>query len=189
MKEFDYSICKTQGSIYQYMADNNYDVEVFSNAYLQSDFCNDRMDSVYSRFHNEFPNECADFFIPEIGHKLEKCTTSNAVVQAYAWEIGFMYRKVYIETSIPSKELVKLIPCKELLKYASTMQHYGEDETLESIVKSYNLAKKRYDSEFEPMFDKETDKFLKEEYKTERENLFALGISEDIFPAYLKRFE
>ncbi len=90
----DYLICRTQQQIYEYMAEQGYDMAVFSNAYLSSDFCKREMDTLYSRFQTEFPNECADFFIPEICNKLRKRENTN--VTAYdislAGDIGYMYR-------------------------------------------------------------------------------------------------
>ena len=72
MKGVDYSICKTQQEIYREMALLGYDMEVFSNIYLSSDFVRRTMDTLYSRFQIEFFEECADFFMPEIQGQLIK---------------------------------------------------------------------------------------------------------------------
>ncbi|MBD5530217.1 MAG: hypothetical protein HDR02_17705 [Lachnospiraceae bacterium] len=57
MGEIDYDICSTQKEIYEYMVDSGYDLKAFSNAYLLRDFCRSAMDTIYSRFQIEFPDE------------------------------------------------------------------------------------------------------------------------------------
>lgn len=50
MTGIEHDICDTQGRIYEYASTFGYDMEVFSKAYLCSDFCHRAMDAPYSRF-------------------------------------------------------------------------------------------------------------------------------------------
>ena len=144
--DYDYKLCRTQAEIYRYMTENGYNIECFSNAFLTSKFCNEELDDVYSRFHIEFPNECADFFMPEIESKLSKGKTEY--YDACAGSIGFIYRALHICTSIPSKELATIVPFDEVGDEALTTLHYTYEEVTEHIVQRHNLPLKRYDADF-----------------------------------------
>ena len=66
MTGIEHDICDTQGRIYEYASTFGYDMEVFSKAYLCSDFCHRAMDAPYSRFQLHTEEECWDFIYPEI---------------------------------------------------------------------------------------------------------------------------
>ena len=64
MRDIDWDICETQGNIYQLAAKEGYDMEVFSDVYLRSDFCGRYMDAVCSRFQIEDETVIWEFFFP-----------------------------------------------------------------------------------------------------------------------------
>ncbi|MDE6678445.1 MAG: hypothetical protein K2K02_05330 [Ruminococcus sp.] len=152
LSSLDYEICHTQEKIYKYMVEQGYNLKDFSDAYLSCDFCKKNMDTIYSRFQIEFPDECADFYMPEIGNKLSKTTGKY---DYFAGEIGFMYRLLYVETSIPSAELVKRIPFDKLAEMAHTFEHYGYEEIADDIIEKFHLSRKRYDNDFVPLTDEQ----------------------------------
>lgn len=148
----DYKICHTQEEIYKYMVKQGYHLKDFSDAYLFCDFCKKNMDTIYSRFQIEFPNECADFYMPEIEDKLSEATGDY---DCFAGEIGFIYRLLYMETSVPSAELVKRVPFDRLAEMAHTFEHYGYEETADDMIEKFHLPRQRYDSSFVPLTDKQ----------------------------------
>ena len=64
MRDIDWDICETQGNIYQLAAKEGYDMGVFSDVYLRSDFCGRYMDAVCSRFQIEDETVIWEFFFP-----------------------------------------------------------------------------------------------------------------------------
>ena len=91
MKCFDEDICETQSEIYKYMARRKYNMETFSDCCLKSEFCKNELDKIFSPYHQEFSNACADEFLLEIESFLKKQeNASDTTVAGYA---GYLYRK------------------------------------------------------------------------------------------------
>lgn len=134
MTGIEYDICQTQQRIYEYMCEQNYDMHVFSDLYLQSSFCHNAMDTNYSRFQLETPQECADFYMPEIGSELKKLDNENVFDVDVAGWIGFVYRQIYIKTQTLSNLLSKLIPFETMVKYYPGMHTIDEDEAAQIII-------------------------------------------------------
>lgn len=124
-------IAKTQEGIYNLAYDMGYDIEAFSNFYLQSDFCKYEMDALYSKFQTEFPEACMDEIQEELENKnivlpkrTEECFYSPG------W-IGKMYRHLFFELQMPSSELVNKIPFQKIAEKDSEL----EFDNLEDQVK------------------------------------------------------
>lgn len=136
MTGIECDICKTQQHIYEYMASEGYDMALFSDAYLKSDFCKRAMDSVYSRFQLETPLECADFYMPEIAPKLKKLDSSTIYDPDVAGWIGFVYRQICMETKTPSARLARSIPFRTMEQYYPGMHTIDEDEAARIIIEN-----------------------------------------------------
>lgn len=134
MTGIEYDICQTQQRIYEYMCAQNYDMEIFSNLYLQSEFCCKAMDTNYSRFQLETPQECADFYMPEISAALKKLDGGRTFDMDIAGWIGFTYRQIYIKTQTPSALLSKLLPFDVMIRYYPGMHTIDEDTAAQLII-------------------------------------------------------
>lgn len=143
MDKVGYSICETQQEIYRDMALEGYDMKVFSDAYLSSDFVRRAMDTTYSRFQTEFANECADFFLPEIESKLVKLEDDMCFSPDVAEWIGFTYRQLYIETGVKSSELIKIIPFELMCKYYPGLHTLDEEMALDIFLEYHKSELKK----------------------------------------------
>lgn len=139
ISETEYIICKVQGSIYEYQAKKGYDIAVFSELYLKSDFCKRAFDTIYSRFQWADAEECLDFIIPEIGDKCKKLKSNEEFSPDVAFWIGFTYRHLYIRTEIPSEELVQIIPFDSMLRYYPGLHTIDEESAIDIICKDRNI--------------------------------------------------
>ena len=148
MLDNDITLCEAQAQLFEYAASQGYDVESFALAFLSSDFCRRAFDTIYSRFHCADAEECEDFYLPEIEEKLTKSSKRENNV---AYEIGFLYRLLYIFTSIPSAELVCIIPFDTMLRKAIVAEHYGYDEMALDLMKEFGLPENRFDKDFVPL--------------------------------------
>lgn len=134
MTGIEYDICQTQQRIYEYMCVRNYDMKIFSKLYLQSEFCRRAMDTNYSRFQLETPQECADFYMPEIGAYLKKLEEGCTFNMDIAGWIGFTYRQIYIKTQTPSAVLSLLLPFNVMVQYYSGMHTIDENVAGQLII-------------------------------------------------------
>ena len=157
----DYDICKTQEDIFEYAIKQGYELQSFAEEYLTSDFCRREFDTPYSSFQVADAEESADFFMPEIGSRLVK-STKHGEYDAFAGDIGFMYRLLYIKTSVPSAELIKIIPFETMANQSFTFDHYGFDVIADEFIEEYNLPLKRYDSEVPYLSDEDYERMKSE---------------------------
>ena len=128
------TICDLQGDIYRYAAKENYDMKLFSNAYLNSDFCKRQMDAKYSRYQLADEMECMDFIIPEIGDF--KDTAARRINYDVAAWIGWMYRFISIYKHISSADLCKLIPFDMMCAYYVGMHTIEERNAADIMVET-----------------------------------------------------
>ena len=135
LSDVDYEICCTQGRIYEYAANLGYDMELFSNEYLKSDFCRRAMDTDYSRFQFADEEECWDFIIPEIGSKLEKIDTGLYFDPDVAHWIGFTYRQICFDRKVCSKDLPDKISFETMCRYYPGLHTIDEDAAMDIIRK------------------------------------------------------
>ncbi len=138
LESVEYAICMNQGRLYRHIAQNGYDVERFSNAYLSSDFCRRAFDTTYSRFQMADVLECMDFIEPEIKEEIVPYREGFFDEDVAAW-IGFTYRHLYMETEIPSKMLTGKISFSSMCAYYPGLHTIDFNEALDIIRKDYSL--------------------------------------------------
>ena len=169
-------ICETQGQLYKYIASLKYDMNVFSDVFMKSDFCRCHFDTIYSPYQIEFPIALCELCMPEVKDKLIKSNILSEDDRCYAEAVGYMYRKLYHKTSIPSAELAQIVPYNEIINRLSNdadwfeVEHRGEIGVFEDIVKEHNLPLKRYDSDIVLLTDEQMEE-IEEQTKREHENL------------------
>ena len=139
MNDICYNICDTQGNIYEYAAMKGYDMEIFSNKYLLSNFCDRAMDTKYSRFQLEDVGECWDFIYPEIGDQLKTMEDNLHFDSNVAYWIGFMYRHLFLGTSVKSKVLSAIIPFDRIFQYYPGLHTIDEDMALDIVCSDFSL--------------------------------------------------
>lgn len=178
----DYEICKTQGNVYEYLAKNGYDMELFSLLYLQSDFCRRAFDTNYSRFQLADELECLDFIVPELKERYpefcENITEDYVKVKEVdtcfspdvAYWIGFTYRQLYIETGITSKELSERLPFDAMCRYYPGLHTVDEEMATDIICKDYHFVKYK-DNEMRKIIEDKLGFNIKEYNRQEQEAL------------------
>lgn len=131
----NYEICRTQGNIYEYIAEQGLDLATFSEKYMRSNFTERQMDTKYSRYQLREPEECLDFIFPEIG---DIPAAGQPVSHAAAFWTGFIYRGLYLATGISSRKLAEIIPFSDM---AAMYGYHLMDELmqLEKIIENYHL--------------------------------------------------
>ena len=139
MNHIDYEICDNQGRIYEYMARVGYDMQIFSDLYLGSDFCKRAFDTTYSRFQYADEMECLDFLMPEIGERCLYMDKDIMFSPDVAKWIGFTYRQLYIATGIASAKLKNLVPFLSMCNYYPGLHTVDEDVAAEIICKDHGL--------------------------------------------------
>jgi hypothetical protein len=124
-------ICETQGNIFEYIADNGYDMQIFVEKYMQSDFTARNMDTRYSRYQLHDPEESLDFVFKEIG---EIPKADGYFIGSIAYWMGYIYRALYIVTGISSKELVHKLPFSQMIKMYPGYHTMDEIMQLERMI-------------------------------------------------------
>jgi hypothetical protein len=134
-------ICITQQDLYEHAALHQYNMPVFSDMYLQSDFCRRAMDTIYSRFQLADPLEILDFLLPEIGpeDKLKYQDGEWFNRDVAAW-IGFMYRLLYFKTGISSKELSQKVTFGGLCAAYPGLHTIDEDQAADILIEEKKLC-------------------------------------------------
>ena len=107
-------ISETQGEIFKYVAKRHVDFELFVNNYMNSCFCNKRMDSIYDVCQLDFASE--NYKVIEKEFKSPVIISSiGQISDITAFNMGFIYRYVSRKYRIPSKELIQLCNYKRVL--------------------------------------------------------------------------
>lgn len=144
MKKIDgvgWEICKTQGDLYEYAANEGYDMEVFSNAFLASDFCKRAFDTIYSRFQYGEPWDIMYFLLKENPEAFSKYKKENTVFQGdVAYWIGSTYRQLYLITGIESIILKETVSFGAMCRYYPGLHTVDEEMALEIIIKDKSLT-------------------------------------------------
>lgn len=138
LDDITYEICETQGNIFEYIADRQYDMQEFIPKYMMCDWTRRQMDTKYSRYQIREPEECLDFILPEIGNiqKIDGYYDGGA-----AFWIGFLYRAIYFATKLPSSIIIKKLPLEEMYQLYPGFHTMDEGMQLELILtsKKYNF--------------------------------------------------
>ncbi len=157
MNKTDIRICKTQGYFYSLMARKKYNMSIFSDAFMCSDFCKRHFDTFYSPYQTEFPKAIYELCMPEIEKTLVKKMCASENDRCFSESIGFIYRKIYQETSIPSDELAKMIPYDEIMNYFVNdsdwfeEDHKGMEGIFDELMQKHGLKRKRYDADIDTL--------------------------------------
>jgi len=136
----DYEICKNQARLYRYVAIKGFDMEWFSENYLRSSFCKRAFDTIYSRFQTADELECLDFIIPELGI-IQYMNDDMMFDPDVAEWIGFTYRQLYIETGIPSSEIVEKVDFATMCRYYPGLHTIDEDMATDIICENFGFSK------------------------------------------------
>jgi len=137
IKGVDYETCRTQGEIFEEACKRKYDMEWFYYFYLNSDFCERAMDSIYSRFQMADGAECLDFIIPEIGEN--KIENDDYFGEYKAYKIGLNTRYMALALGISSKTIAEKVPYQEFFYWCGRMDDPEFEEIIEILAKKYNL--------------------------------------------------
>lgn len=154
--KIDSRICQTQGYFYSYMANKKYDMSSFSDAFMCSDFCKRHFDTIYSPYQTEFPQAIYELCMPEIERFLVKKASVSEKDRCFSEYVGYIYRKLYQETSISSDELAKMIPYDEIVNYFVNdsdwfeADHKGMEGIFTELMEKHGLERKRYDADIMP---------------------------------------
>ena len=168
----DFYLCDIQGSLFSYAVEEGYDLKTFSDVYLKSEFCRRKMDSEYSIYQSAHYTWVAANLFPEIESDLKKIPKEEMNKDyVFAEDVGFMYRLLYILTSVPSRELADIVPFDYLLKFANRFQHYGFEHCAYDIIEHFSLPERRYDTDFKVLTDEEAQAIMKEYEENERKTL------------------
>lgn len=132
-----YEISNTQGEMYRRMAHLGYDMEDFSNAYLKSDFCKRAFDTDWSYYQLLGGRECLEALFLDI--PITKKNSFDYFNEDVAYWIGFTYRLLYIETKIPSSELMQIITFDSMCKYYPGLHTIDEEQAIDLICEDFNL--------------------------------------------------
>ena len=127
LDNIQYDICKTQGNLYEWAANEGLRFPEFSNAYMKSDFCHRSMDTEYSRFQLREPEEHIDFLVMEIPTLLQQKYNNEYFSGDVAFWIGFTYRQLWFETGMTSKEIVEKYPFDRMLACYPGLHTLDED--------------------------------------------------------------
>ncbi len=127
-----YEIAKTQAYIYRYMARNGYSLEIFSEKYMHSDFCNREMDASYSFFQINDEVVCLDYILSEIG-RIPKSVQQYS--EDLACWVGSIYRLLHIKTGLPSSVIADRIPFKDMAVAYLGMHTIDDELALDNLIK------------------------------------------------------
>lgn len=138
-KHRQYATANTQGHIFEYACDHDYDLEDFVTEYMKSDFCNIEMDAEYSAFQNELDCPCMEVIEKEFSEKNIKIKIDKEHHNRYcAFYVGFVYRYLQLLSGWSSKELIERIPFKTMvLNYY--LDHYEYKDAIIAICNSENI--------------------------------------------------
>lgn len=131
-------ICNQQKELYEYAQSKRANIEKFSDAFMNSDFCNRSLDKPYS------VDQFADIvnwleFLEKDCPVVPDVFQSRRVSFETAGWIGFIYRYLHFETGLTSKELSARIPVEKLIIAYPGLHTIDEDMAAEIIAHDFNI--------------------------------------------------
>ena len=138
-EKINYDICISQAKLYEYVANEGYDMVDFSNKYLQSKFCNVNFDREWSLYHFAAPVETSYEIFKEI--QVDKYEGNMVFNPDAAWWIGFTYKQLQIETEMHSKDILKEISFEELVRCYPGLHTVDEEYATDMICEYHHLKK------------------------------------------------
>ena len=125
---FDEEICDAQGEVFEEAAKSNFDMNKFTNDYLNSDFCLREIDSDYSVFQLEWLSTI--LVVSDVEPRIDD-TCETCWEPAVGYWVGYMYRYLHYLTLLNSREIIKNIPvevmCDHYEAYHTTSYEYAGD--------------------------------------------------------------
>ena len=105
--------CVRQGRLFELMAMRGLDMEDFADKYMNSEFCLLCMDGDYSRYQVGAMNYILDELDDEFLDQVKRCS-ERFDPQTSEW-IGYLYRRMAIDSRLPSSVIYKAHPYREML--------------------------------------------------------------------------
>ena len=106
----DIKNCERQGQIFELAAENGHDMFIFSDLYMNSDFCNRCFDAVWSLYHLARPEETfIEMLDPELEDQYIKNKNGKVFNTDAAYWIGYIYRRLCQKTGLHSKEIAEKV--------------------------------------------------------------------------------
>lgn len=127
-------IAQEQAEIFEYAESQGYDMDDFIYKYMNSDFCNREMDSECSFFHFKPSEVC----FPYIKKECNLIKSESKEYNDVGW-IGMIYRYLVYKLNVPSRELILLIPPRELDKMVYKYELWNTDEAIDAIIKNIEV--------------------------------------------------
>jgi len=126
------SIAKTQGALFSFAEQQQYDMSKFIPLYLKSDFCNNEMDAIESYFH--WKTEGILMSQIEYEQAIPKISNQNKNLYYDVFWMGIMYRLLVFATGFSSKEIYDIIDAKFMDKYAISLELCDFDDAVSIIL-------------------------------------------------------
>jgi len=126
-------IANTQGEIYQVANDMGFDLEDFSDKYLNSDFCQKEMDCAYSVYQREFGDACMTMILAEFEEKNITILPKEKEPMYSVFWVGAMYRYLFYHLRKYSKDLSKEISFKKLSELFFELENCDTAECIEYL--------------------------------------------------------
>lgn len=131
-------ICRNQKEFFEYASDNMLDLYAFIPAFMKSDFCNREIDSFYSVFQYADILEWEDFVKKEIQFVPNPFVKEKIPKKVAGW-IGYTYRYIQIESEIPSRDIIEIIPITKLIGAYAGLHTVDEEMAYDIICKDFSL--------------------------------------------------
>lgn len=128
-------IADTQGEIYQIAYERGYDMEFFSQVYLNTIFCRCEMDAVYSPYQYEMGEVCFELIDKELKEAGVTIPTDEDREDYDAFRVGRIYRYLFYELRRPSDQLSKIVDFKYLVLCEKELEDQEAETTAKIIVK------------------------------------------------------
>ena len=125
--------CKRQGKLFKIIATRGLNMEKFSEKYMNSKFCLLCMDGFYSIYQAGAMNYILDELDDEFLDSVEKYQNGQIFDPDIAEWIGYIYRRIEIDTQTPSNEIYKKYPFKEMVEMYPGFHTLSVDETVEQL--------------------------------------------------------
>ncbi len=148
-KTIAFEIATLQGQIFQESEVMGLDMEDFALCYMQSDFCNNEMDSPHSSFHLCSPAQCMEAFLantrPIKRSNLERVRkVSGADGWGWSKEAGFYYRLLHFSTSLSSREIYRKIDFVAMHAIAMGLTDWEIPDALKELKEIMNNEQRIY---------------------------------------------
>ncbi len=140
-EKINYDICINQAEIFELASLHGYDMKIFTEQYMNSNFCNKSYDKVWSLYHNTHKEECLYEIETELDHLLRKRQDEKIFNHDVAWWIGFTYRQLCIETGLSSMEIIKTVSFDELCIAYPGLHTIDKEYATDIICEKHNLRK------------------------------------------------